>query len=74
MEVPDANDPNTVREFCSAWLTRMLSQWDEEGVVRDAYRLATQAETHEAGEFFTYKGDRPFDPHRSVLKEGERYG
>lgn len=47
--------------------------FDEEQLVREVFALAQRAEMHECAEFFTYKGERPFDPHKSVLEAGGRY-
>lgn len=72
MRVPDAFDHDKEVDFTSAEV--FIERPDEEGIVREAYRLALRAEQHEAAEFFTYRGKRVFDPHRSILAEGERYG
>lgn len=74
MRVTDAYDHSRTVMFQSAAVLHMLERQDEEGLVRDVMRLIERAEVHEAREFFTYRGERPFDPHDSVLEEGKRYG
>lgn len=39
----------------------------EESIVKTAFLAIKQCEEHELMEFFHYKGQRPFDPHRSLL-------
>lgn len=73
MLVPDAYEPERLVRFTSAWVIPYWEHLDEESLVREVYRLTLRAEEHEAGEFFQYKGARPFDPHRSVIGDG-RHG
>lgn len=42
---------------------------NEEHFVRLAFRNALQAEEHECREFFQYNGQRPFNPHVSLVTE-----
>lgn len=39
----------------------------EDSIVKTAFLAIKQCEEHELMEFFHYKGQRPFDPHRSLL-------
>lgn len=62
----DAYDPTreVVLDSTAAFLAEPLT---EERLVREAFLLARRAEEHEAMEWFTYKGDRTFDPHKSLI-------
>jgi len=42
--------------------------WDEERFVRFIFEQVLEFEHHEAGEFFKYKNERPFDPHNRMGK------
>lgn len=39
----------------------------EDSIVKTAFLAVKQCEEHELMEFFSYKGQRPFDPHRSLV-------
>ena len=45
------------------------SDLTEEGLVRMAFGAALRFEEHECREFFTYRGQRPFDPHKVLIQE-----
>lgn len=74
LRVPDAYDPTKMVTFQSAHVIPDPRRLDSESLVREVWRLTQRAELHEAGEFFMYGDERPFDPHRSVLEEGKRFG
>lgn len=45
----------------------VVTDMDEEGIVKTAFAAAKMAEEHECAENFNYKGRRIFDPHRKLL-------
>lgn len=73
MAVPDAYNPALDVVFPGAVHSFKFEKMDEEGLIRELFRMALRCEQHECAEFFKYKGDRVFDPHRSVLTEGNKY-
>ena len=67
MYVPDRDNPTKMVFFTSAWVIPHWDTLDKEGLVREVWRLTQRVELHEAGEFFMYGAERPFDPHKPVL-------
>ena len=72
MYVPDRDNPTEMVFLTSAWIIPHWDTLDKEGLVREVWRLIQRAELHEAGEFFMYGAERPFDPHAPVL-HGSRH-
>ena len=72
MYVSDRDNPTKMVFFESAWVIPHWGTLDKEGLVREVWRLTQRAELHEAGEFFMYGAERPFDPHKPVLHESRR--
>lgn len=70
-EAVDAYDPSQTVMMES--VSHLLPFFSEEQILREVFHSAQRAELHESAEFFTYKGERPFDPHKSLLHNGERY-
>ena len=67
MYVSDRDNPEKMVFFESAWVIPHWDTLDKEGLVREVWRLTQRVELHEAGEFFMYGAERPFDPHAPVL-------
>ncbi len=67
MYVSDRDNPTKMVFFESAWVIPHWDTLDKEGLVREVWRLTQRVELHEAGEFFMFGAERPFDPHKPVL-------
>ena len=72
MYVPDRDNPTKMVFFTSAWVIPHWDTLDKEGLVHEVWRLTQRAELHEAGEFFMFGAERPFDPHEPVLHGSRR--
>ena len=70
--VPDRDDPTKQVFLTSAWIIPHWDTLDKDELVREVWRLTQQAELHEAGEFFMYGAERPFDPHAPILHGSRR--
>ncbi len=68
----DRDDHRKMVFLTSAWIIPHWDTLDKEGLVREVWGLTQRAELHEAGEFFMYGVERPFDPHLPVLHGSRR--
>lgn len=50
----------------------LVDRWNEYDAQKWIYDLILTLEKHEAGEWLTFDGKRPFDPHSPELREKER--
>jgi hypothetical protein len=74
----DTVDADTRQPMVAQWVAEFrplpeADAWTPGLVALAIWRLVMRAHRHEAGEFFTWRGERLADPHRSKLTDDSAY-
>lgn len=68
---PDSRNPDVIETGMSGEITLYIPSLDPEDpepLIRAVFGMTMRLEEHEAREFFMYRDQRPFDPHKRLLE------